>query len=123
MGADRDANGRERAGERARCDPARVAWSCVSAEPLYVEADTTRLAQVFSNLLNNSAKFSDSQSIITIRAAQDGAYATVRVEDRGIGIEPDLLERVFDLFERADRSCGTAPCGPRDGSHARQASG
>jgi signal transduction histidine kinase/CheY-like chemotaxis protein len=82
-----------------------------SSHPLYVEADATRLAQVFSNLLNNSAKYSDSQASIDIRAVQEGAYATVTVADTGIGIEPDLLERVFDLFERADRSDGTGHVG------------
>jgi signal transduction histidine kinase/ActR/RegA family two-component response regulator len=81
----------------------RIEWP---SQPLYVEADTTRLAQVFSNLLNNSAKYSDSQASIGIRAVREGAYAAVTVADPGIGIEPDMLARVFDLFTQADRSQG-----------------
>lgn len=73
----------------------------VPAEPLYVEADTTRLAQVFSNLLNNSAKFSDTHAEITVRAYREGGQAVVTVSDNGIGIERDMLVRVFDLFAPA----------------------
>lgn len=69
-------------------------------EPLYVEADASRLAQVFANLLNNSAKFSDSHASIRIRAVREGRVAAVTVTDRGIGIAREMLPRVFDLFER-----------------------
>jgi CheY-like chemotaxis protein len=80
-------------------------------QPLYVEADMTRLVQVFSNLLNNSAKYSDSQTSISIRAVREGACAAVTVTDTGIGIEPDMLTRVFDLFEQTDRSQGAPHVG------------
>jgi len=71
--------------------------------PLYVEADTTRLAQVFSNLLNNSAKFSDAHGTISIHAARQGRHAVVTVSDCGIGIEPAMLPRVFDMFTQVAR--------------------
>ncbi|HTW38495.1 MAG TPA: response regulator [Steroidobacteraceae bacterium] len=71
--------------------------------PLLVEADTTRLAQVFANLLNNGAKYSDAWTDIAIRAAREGSQAVVRVYDRGIGVQGDMLERIFDMFTQVER--------------------
>jgi CheY-like chemotaxis protein len=69
-----------------------------------------RLAQVFSNLLTNASKYSDSGSPIGISAKAIGDQVEVRVEDRGIGIRPELLDRVFDLFiqqpQSLDRAAG-----------------
>ena len=76
----------------------------LASEPLYVEADTTRLAQVFSNLLHNSAKFSDARADIAIRAAREGTQAVVTITDSGIGIESGMLGRVFDMFTQLERS-------------------
>ncbi len=73
------------------------------AEPLVVEADATRLAQVFANLLNNGAKYSDPWAEIGIHAVRDGEHAIVTVTDRGIGIQSDLLEGIFDIFTQAAR--------------------
>jgi PAS domain S-box-containing protein len=56
------------------------------AEPIYVNADRTRLAQVFANLLNNSAKYSEPEQRITIAVSSEGGDAVVRVRDEGIGI-------------------------------------
>jgi len=83
----------------------------VPAEPLFVDADTTRLAQVFSNLINNSAKFSDAHADITVRAAREGSQAVVTVADNGIGIERDVLTRVFDLFTQAQGGRTTSHAG------------
>jgi CheY-like chemotaxis protein len=74
------------------------------AEPLLVEADSTRLSQVFSNLLNNAAKYTLSGGRIEIEAEREHGDAVVRVRDNGIGIEPEMLARVFDMFVQADRS-------------------
>jgi signal transduction histidine kinase/CheY-like chemotaxis protein len=73
-------------------------------EPLLVQADPVRLGQVFANLLNNAAKYSDSGGRITIAASRDGGDAVVRVRDTGHGIEPHILPRIFDLFVQGDRS-------------------
>jgi CheY-like chemotaxis protein/two-component sensor histidine kinase len=75
----------------------------LAAEPLLVEADTTRLAQVFANLLHNGAKYSDAWAEIAIRAAREGTQAVVRVCDQGIGIQGDMLERIFDMFTQVER--------------------
>ena len=76
------------------------------SQPIYVHADRTRLAQVFSNLLNNSAKFSEPGQEITLTVEQDGGNAIVHVRDAGIGIHPEMLPRVFEMFRQADRTGG-----------------
>jgi signal transduction histidine kinase len=70
--------------------------------PLELHADASRLAQVFANLLNNAAKYSDAGSAIELHAAQDGDSVLVRVRDRGIGLAPEQLEGIFELFTQAD---------------------
>ena len=61
------------------------------------------MAQVFSNLLNNAAKYTDEGGEIALSAEQAGREVVVRVRDNGIGIAPDLLPHVFDMFAQADR--------------------
>jgi two-component system CheB/CheR fusion protein len=70
--------------------------------PVHVNADRTRLAQVFANLLNNSAKFSERGQPISIVLARDDGHAMVRVRDAGAGIEPEALPKIFDMFGQAD---------------------
>ncbi len=74
------------------------------AEPLEVIADTTRLAQVILNLLNNSAKYTPEEGRISLHVERQGDQAVVRVRDNGMGIAPDLLPRVFELFTQAERT-------------------
>jgi signal transduction histidine kinase/ActR/RegA family two-component response regulator len=80
------------------------------AEPLWVDADFTRLAQVFSNLLNNAAKYTDPGGDIRVIAAADAGVAAVTVADTGVGIPKEMLPRVFDMFtqlqEHRDRTYG-----------------
>jgi two-component system CheB/CheR fusion protein len=71
--------------------------------PLRVEADPTRLEQVLANLLNNAAKYTDPGGRVWLSAARDGDEVVLRVRDTGIGIAPELLPRVFDLFVQAER--------------------
>jgi signal transduction histidine kinase/CheY-like chemotaxis protein len=82
----------------------------VPSAPLWVYADLTRLAQAFGNLLNNAAKYTDRGGRISLRATVLGGQVTVTVTDTGIGIPPDLLPRIFDMFMQgdhpADRSRG-----------------
>jgi signal transduction histidine kinase/ActR/RegA family two-component response regulator len=73
-------------------------------ESLYLQADSTRLAQVFANLLNNAAKYMAEGGQVAISVARDASEAIVRVRDTGVGIAPDVLPSVFDLFAQADRS-------------------
>src|SRR5262249_54951736 len=76
------------------------------AEPVWVSGDPTRLAQVVGNLLGNAAKFTDPGGRVTVRltADREARRAAVAVSDTGIGIEPELLPRLFDMFTQADRS-------------------
>src|SRR5262249_29822694 len=67
-------------------------------------ADRARLAQVFANLLNNSAKYTEPGGHIWLTVERQGSDAVVRVRDTGIGIAAELLPRVFDPFTQADRS-------------------
>jgi two-component system CheB/CheR fusion protein len=74
------------------------------AEPVYLIADPARLEQIFCNLLNNAAKYTDSGGHIQVDAQVEDLEIVVRVSDDGVGISPPLLSRVFDLFTQADRS-------------------
>jgi PAS domain S-box-containing protein len=80
-------------------------------EPLRLNADLVRLAQVFANLLNNAAKYSKEGSRITFAASRERDHAVVRVRDEGIGIAPEMLPRIFDLFAQADVSLGRSDGG------------
>jgi CheY-like chemotaxis protein len=72
------------------------------AEPLPVCGDLVRLSQVFSNLLNNAAKYTEEGGQIWLTARREGGAAVVSVRDTGVGIRADVLPRVFDLFTQAD---------------------
>ncbi|MGA2033886.1 MAG: PAS domain S-box protein [Thermoguttaceae bacterium] len=74
------------------------------AEPLWIEADPVRIAQVVANLLNNAAKYSDKPGHIWVDLQRSGSLAVLRVRDDGLGIDPELLPQIFDLFTQADRS-------------------
>lgn len=63
-----------------------------------VDADSTRLTQVFSNLLTNAAKFSSNEGRVVVSATSDDSFATVRIKDNGIGMSADMLTHVFDSF-------------------------
>jgi PAS domain S-box-containing protein len=73
-------------------------------EPLLLEADPVRLAQVFANLLNNAAKFTNDGGQLELKMGRENGQAVVRVRDTGIGIAADMLPHVFDLFSQANRS-------------------
>ena len=71
---------------------------------VYVNADPTRLAQVFLNLLNNAAKFTDPGGRIDFTVAVAGGELLARVRDSGIGIAPEMQEQIFDMFAQLDHS-------------------
>ncbi|MGZ3185129.1 MAG: PAS domain-containing protein [Telluria sp.] len=76
----------------------------LSPEPLLVEGDEKRLTQVIANLLNNAAKYTPAGGDIGLVIAGDAQHVSVEVRDNGIGMEPALVETVFELFAQAERS-------------------
>ena len=76
----------------------------VPSEPLYVDADRTRLAQVFGNLLNNAAKYTETGGRIRLTVERRSGDVVVTVEDNGVGIPAHMLNRVFDMFAQVDRA-------------------
>jgi CheY-like chemotaxis protein len=83
----------------------------VSPESLLLDADPIRLAQVVGNLLTNSAKYMESGGHIWLTAQRDGDQAVLAVRDAGIGIAPDMLPHVFELFVQADNAATKAQGG------------
>lgn len=73
-------------------------------EPLWLDADPVRLIQVVENLLNNASKYMDHGGRIQLNTERRGSQAVIRVQDEGIGIEADLLPKIFDLFTQSARS-------------------
>jgi len=74
------------------------------AVPLWLEADPTRITQVVGTLLDNAAKYTPRGGEISVTGYREGAEVVLRVRDTGIGIAPEMLGPVFDLFVRADQS-------------------
>lgn len=79
--------------------------------PAWLDADATRLSQVFSNLLNNAAKYTDSGGRIRLIARVQDDHVRVEIIDNGIGIAPDMLPRVFEMFTQVDYSLERANAG------------
>lgn len=77
-------------------------------EPVYLNADATRLEQVFGNLLTNACKYGGDGCHIEINAVRSGKEVAVSVRDDGAGISPDLLPRVFELFVQSSRTLDRA---------------
>ena len=73
-------------------------------EPVWLHGDSSRLEQVVVNLLTNAAKYSDEGGHIGLSLEQEEDDLVLRVADSGIGIAPELLPRIFDLFTQAERS-------------------
>ncbi len=71
------------------------------AEPVYLDADPVRLAQVFSNVLNNAAKYTEHGGHIRLTGERQGNEVVVSVKDDGIGIAAEMLPRLFDIFSQA----------------------
>ena len=80
-------------------------------EPLWVDADFTRVAQAFANLLNNAVKYTDRGGRIAVAAVIDAGQVVVTLADNGIGIEPALLPGIFDMFVQVDQGSSRARSG------------
>jgi signal transduction histidine kinase len=78
---------------------------------IHVRGDRVRLLQVFSNLLNNAAKYTEPGGRLQVRVGFRRGQALVEVQDSGIGIPPDLLGSIFDLFAQVPGSLDRAPGG------------
>jgi PAS domain S-box-containing protein len=72
-------------------------------EPITVEVDPMRLSQIVANLLNNAAKYTDPGGQIWLTATREAGAAVISVRDNGIGLAPDVLPRVFDMFTQVER--------------------
>lgn len=79
--------------------------------PIYLEGDFVRLTQVFTNILNNAAKYTAEGGRIELQAGIENAYAVVHIRDNGMGITASLLSHVFDLFQQDDRGLDRAQGG------------
>jgi signal transduction histidine kinase/DNA-binding response OmpR family regulator len=86
----------ERAGHTLR--------TSLTSEPLFLDADHTRVAQVISNLLNNSTKYTPRGGSIELAARRSGEFVVITVTDDGLGIPPDRLEEVFEMFSQVNRA-------------------
>jgi signal transduction histidine kinase len=82
----------------------------IEDDPVYVDGDTLRLTQVFGNLLDNAAKYSDAAGHVSVRLSREDTNAVVSITDDGIGIEPGKIDSIFELFAQAGQA-GT----PRSG--------
>jgi PAS domain S-box-containing protein len=80
-------------------------------QPLFVNGDLTRLAQVLSNLLNNAAKYTPEGGDVSLSVTAEDGDAVLRVRDNGIGIPADMLGSIFDLFTQVERSLHRAQGG------------
>ena len=81
------------------------------ASPLWVYADLTRLSQAFANILNNAVKFTERGGRITVSASVEGRETVVTLTDTGIGIDPEAVPTIFDMFVQIDQGVGHTPSG------------
>ena len=76
----------------------------LSGQPAHVTGDRTRLVQVISNILNNAAKYTAPSGRIVLTVTAEADRVTVAVRDNGVGIAPEILPYIFDLFTQAERT-------------------
>lgn len=76
----------------------------LSDEPLFIDADPTRIAQVVSNLLNNASKYTPPGGTITLTSTCEQGQAVISVRDTGYGIPPEHLDEVFEMFSQVNRA-------------------
>ncbi|MCC2973660.1 PAS domain-containing protein [Massilia sp. IC2-476] len=83
----------------------------VPDETVWLDADPTRLAQVLTNLLTNACKYTPPGGVVSLSGRVEGAEVVVAVRDTGMGIPPDALESVFDMFSQVSQNIGRAQGG------------
>lgn len=79
--------------------------------PIYVDADSARLSQALCNLLVNAAKFTPNGGEIRLDVRRNGGDAVISITDSGVGISPDMIDKVFEMFTQLDRSLETSQAG------------
>ena len=80
-------------------------------EPVWVRGDPDRLAQVVTNLVNNAAKYTPSGGAIRVTLRAESNHAVLRIEDNGVGIAPEVLPHIFEIFTRGDVGLERSPGG------------
>ena len=80
-------------------------------EPVWVDGDASRLSQVISNVLNNAAKYTADGGQLSLRLWRADIHAIVCVQDNGVGIPPNMLQEVFDMFTQVNRTLDRAQGG------------
>jgi signal transduction histidine kinase len=80
----------------------------VPETPVRVEGDRARLTQVIANLLNNAAKYQNEGGVISLTVERDASFGVITVRDRGIGIAPEMLHEIFELFSQGERTLDRA---------------
>lgn len=80
------------------------------ADPV-VDVDPVRITQVLTNLLNNAARYTPPGGAVTLRLAVEGSDLHIQVQDNGIGIAPEALDRIFEMFEQEERAAQSASGG------------
>jgi signal transduction histidine kinase len=83
----------------------------IGARPLAVEGDATRLIQVVVNLLNNACKYTPPGGDIGVVVGRSEAFVVIRIRDSGVGISPDMVSQVFDLYTRLHETHDNSPDG------------
>lgn len=99
------------ASQRAVEEKRQVLHVDLTDQALWLDADPTRIIQVFSNLMTNASKYTDFGGKITLTSVVEDGQAVVTVRDNGIGMRPDLLACAFDLFVQDTRSLDRAQGG------------
>ncbi|HET8699433.1 MAG TPA: ATP-binding protein, partial [Gammaproteobacteria bacterium] len=79
--------------------------------PIYIDADPVRVTQVFANILNNAARYTDRGGRIVVSARRSGAHVAVKVTDTGMGVPADALPKLFDMFAQVDETREPAKTG------------
>src|SRR5262249_27992631 len=81
-----------------------VALRLQAEDAVPVDGDPMRLEQVVHNLLTNALKYTPAGGRVDVLVSREGADAVIRVEDTGVGMDPEILPRIFDLFTQADET-------------------
>jgi signal transduction histidine kinase/ActR/RegA family two-component response regulator len=83
----------------------------LSEEPIFMNADATRVSQVIGNVLHNAAKYTPEGGAISVKIVREGSNARITVHDTGCGIPPDLLSNIFEMFQQVDQTLDRAQGG------------